>query len=137
MIVAEILHQPRARAAVRVFRHEWRVGVFVFEIFVDDRGIVNDEAFVVERRHLTERMNFQIFRSFLLFFGEIDGDALELESFLDEGDTHFARVGRCRRVVKLDHGPKASLAEMVSIRHITGEPYLLYKKRDSGGFSRG
>src|ERR1041385_4442005 len=127
----------RARAAVGVFRHERRIGVFVFEIFVDDRRIVDDKAFVVERGYLAERVDFQIFRAFLFFLGEIDRDTLELEAFLDERDPHLARIGGCGRVVKRDHGPKASLAEMVSTEHTIAALRLPYKKRDSEGFSRG
>ena len=57
MIIPEVFGEPRPCPPFGVFGQQGRVGVLVLKVFIDDRGVIDDEAFIVQGRHLAERLN--------------------------------------------------------------------------------
>ena len=74
--VAVIDPYPYPRAPERVLRHERYFRIFLFEVFVDDRGFVDDGVAIYQHGNFAVRVPFkQLFRLvFEIAFDELVGD---------------------------------------------------------------
>ena len=104
VLVAELVPVAHARLAHRVGRPERgcrRKGVL--EVFADDGRVRDDDAVVIEHRHLAFRIDRDEPGLVLLELVQVDVHALELQALLLERDQRLQRIGGGFGVVELQH----------------------------------
>jgi hypothetical protein len=83
---------------------------FSVQVPIDRAGLVQDEAVVVEDRHLAEGVYFQVPRQLLLSLREIDQYELRLVPFFSECQESLARVDAPRMTIDLHFPASTSVA---------------------------
>ena len=75
----------------------------VFQIFVNDRRVVNDHSVVNQRGNLADGIDREVFGFLVLPGRQIEPGRFPLEPFFQKGDARFARIGSGLVVEKLQH----------------------------------
>ncbi len=104
VLVDELVPEPHARIALGLVRAQRR-GVWegVLEVLVDHRGVGDDEAVVVQHRHLALGVDGGEPGLVLLELVQVDVDALELQALFLQRDQRLERIGGRFGVIELEH----------------------------------
>src|ERR1051326_7564796 len=102
-VVAVVLEHPHPGPPLRVLGHQTGERILVFQILVDDRGIVDNLVPIDPDPDFAIRVQAQEFRELLLLLAQIDEDLLVLEVLLREHDTDLLAERTIGIIVQLQH----------------------------------
>ncbi len=103
VLVDELVPEPHAGIALGLIGAQRRgVREGVFQVFVDHRGVGDDEAVVIQHRHLALGIEGGEPGLVLLELVQVDIDALELEALFLQGNQGLERIGRRLGVIELE-----------------------------------
>src|SRR5262249_36268304 len=93
----------RSRSTGTYRRQHRGLRIFILEILVDYRRVVDRRVLIDQHRHSAERVQPEKFRAAMLALPEIHRDQVVSEALFGQDNPHLLAIGTRQEVVEFDH----------------------------------